>query len=294
MVVLYYKIFKAIRERAKKKIGAGAQKDRSAAGDEQAVVLENVAQTKRHAIPAISNSAIPITSIEARTPVTAEEATAGQAVLRKDQSDGEQAVGRGDDDYESDVQAVECHVIRNEGADEPRVPVSRTEECQVIGSQGISDPVPGKADQDQGMEVTGMSTATNGNPDSGYAPSHIVEETQFCLRNPDFLPEDEEEGEKRTDREDHTPEQHKQVIPSARTDSSSFENSTSRAASAVNLRTQQPSPAVPVLVPRKPLLNLRFHLRRRPARGPRTTVREKTSARLERKATKTLAIVLGE
>jgi dopamine D2-like receptor len=259
MVVLYYKIFKAIRERAKKKIGAGAEQRSAAATDDQhaaAVVLENVAQTRRFPqIPAISNSAIPISSPDA--PVTE---AAG-------------ADGQGDEDGESD--AVTCHVIRNERAGDCAPAAGR----RVIGSSGNR-----KADQSQRIEVTVTSTATNGNPDSGYAPSHI-EETQFCLRNPNIdVVEEEEEDEEDEGRSRELHIHTKQI----RTDSSSVENSTSRAASACNLRTQQPSPAVPIKQSKK----LRFNLTRKA--GNREKTREKTSARLERKATKTLAIVLGK
>ena len=238
MVILYYKIFKAIRERAKKKIGSGAEKERSAAAsDDQAaaVVLENVAETRRlQQIPAISNTSIPI-------------------------------------DEEPELQ---CHVIRNEGA-------------------GCSDPLTGVrsqgVDQDQRLEVTVTSTAepTNGNPDSGYAPSHI-EETQFCLRNPNIdLLEEDEEGEEGAAGEQEGP-QRKQVIH--RTDCV-LANSTSRATSDLPPALASAAPAAPLVKTRKSK-KLRFNLRRKEREHHKT--REKTSARLERKATKTLAIVLGK
>ena len=260
MVVLYYKIFKAIRERAKKKIGAGAGAERSAAATDEAqvqaaaVVLENVAETRRFAsrqIPAISNSAIPLN--ETGVVLTAD------GISRHDE--------------EAEEEAVRCHVIKNERAGD--CVLSSKSGRRLIGSRAAAATTEKKAaDEIQRIEVTVTTTATNGNPDSGYAPSHI-EETQFCLRNPniDLLEEDEGEKEKKP----------------VRTDSSSVENSTSRAASACNLRTQQPSPAVP---PANKSKKLRFNLGRKV--GHREKTREKTSARLERKATKTLAIVLGK
>lgn len=258
MVVLYYKIFKAIRERAKKKIGAGAERsaavtDDSAAAAATAVVVENVAETRRFAkrqIPAISNTTIPMN-----------ETAAGN---------------RHEEAHEDEEEAVRCHVIKNKGAGDGGPSSGR----RMIGRRVACSPTERKGDEDQRIEVTATSSATNGNPDSGYAPSHI-EETQFCLRNPNIdLLEEEDEGEKA--------EQRKPV----RTDSSSVDNSTSRAASACNLRTQQPSPAAVPPVNKKKDKKLRFNLGRKAVHREKT--REKPSARLERKATKTLAIVLGK
>ena len=349
MVLLYYRIFKAIRKRAKKKIGSGGAENSAgmmtttaAEADEQhsAVVLENVSQTGRfqkHEISAITNSSIPLRSL----------AGVGILTTRTIAHEGEKAVARhvedhvehndDDDDSQDEEQqhnndssgseGVDCHVIRNKNTgpnlqkrdrDETRYGHSLTGRRMEKESAHHDEEDQEVKRMDQRIEVTATSTATNGNPDSGYVPAHI-EETQFCLRNPNIdlrddeeeEDEDEEDGGEKEDEEETERELEDTTIRRGRraakervvtgvrcfrTDSSfSAEGSTSRAASAGNLRTQQSSPDARIPAARQTKKKLRFNLRRKSRDQHRMKKnREKTAAKLERKATKTLAIVLGK
>lgn len=318
MVILYYRIFKAIRERAKKPIGssrgnhttqqptkggrnrnAGVPREGTPSGDaSQALVIENVhSKSSRSAIDRM-RSPLPVIS-------------GSVAISSPDLEVHEED----EDEEESEAEdAVECKVIENVAA----------------------------ADLERRLHSHSLNRGrTNGNPDSGYVASH-VEETQFCLRNPhtkdeatdeeeDFEMKDKffdlEEGKVKNSKQNseqnskqtaetvgvvNSKEEEEEESPSLEERLGRASTSASPAAALANASTSSTS-ATEKEKEKKDLEDLeekgrtgkgsseegkkklRFHLRRKTkikTTDPQKK-REKASAKRERKATKTLAIVLG-
>jgi hypothetical protein len=188
MVLLYYRIFKAIRERARKTIGSGKSSsiattaasgagatprrktdDTSLQDVSHALVIENVAQTQhqehlldkiRHPLPLIMEAGI----VDSRD------------VGEEEDDDDEE-----EDDDDSEAETMECKVIRNPAVVTPLHGNHSNTRSQV--SQSTRERNDGRSKgQRSSLEYPVKRERGNGNPDSGYVPSsHNLEETQFTL-----------------------------------------------------------------------------------------------------------------
>lgn len=267
MVFLYYRIFKAIHDRAKKSIGSGSSKPLPSSGTtgagvksqvgtglgaggsaavagvpsgpstipvktgnavkqgiatvkhqnssaDTAVVIENISLTarlKNNESPSFleaTTSTASSSNVETgkddnerggsnRLPLIRENTTTGTGnsdgqECEGDDDDGDEESEEDDDDYlpgcDSDIEAVECKVIKNKQAH------SLIRECVVnVVQVDVKRSCPVAVHETEleiedeedmgGTRVALQRRATrNGNPDSGYAPSN-AEESQFCVRN---------------------------------------------------------------------------------------------------------------
>lgn len=414
MVFLYYRIFKAIHDRAKKLIGSANSKPLPSSGatagggsagaksqgvvgggtsvpgpstipvktvkqaatvrnsSADAIVIENISLTarlKNNESPsfleattstASSSNADTVKGGEGeeratRLPLIRENTTTGTG-----NSDGQECEDEDDEDEsddedddlpgDSDIEAVECKVIRNKQAS--------VRECVVnvvqvdVRMSGRKSPVVVQEteldeEEEEGTRVALQQSATrNGNPDSGYAPSN-AEESQFCVRNVHVLEECEDitssdkkkstsgspslklerDGEGAippsssspflTPLDDHPGQGEveagtrrrtspcipgtvqqlnaKEVLPSGHYESIP-------AAASATLAVNHPPttlspPAISQVTQDSLTTNIkkksRFKLGRKHKTSSKKKKREKASAKRERKATKTLAIVLG-
>lgn len=184
MVLLYYRIFKAIRERGKKKIGSaksssiattvasGAPVTRRKTDDassqdlSHALVIENVAQTRRQ-----EDSNV-VDNVRHPLPLITEAATVYSKDLNVEEDDDE-------DDSEAEDDAMECKVIRNPATVTPlHGNHSNTRSQSTLeGDDGRT-----RGHRSSVEYPVKIERGTKGDPDSGYVlSSQNLEETQFSL-----------------------------------------------------------------------------------------------------------------
>jgi len=348
MVMLYYRIFKAIRERARNKIGSGkgsavemtatTRKRNDDTSDSNALVIENVAQTKRQET---TTDIMILDKIRQRPLPLIVEASAGGIATGKEEDDEE------DEDSEDEEEALECKVIRNPAVSSV---LHDNHSSSRVGS-GMTGPRRFHSlDHSSNEERKGRGSSipsehyvvkverTNGNTDSGYVASHGMEETQFTLQVSSSGPaglnsSQDRKGRRRTGsqeeeelgrpgdeqnltasgngRQDKRPCKPSKSSRSSRGESSgskeddeeSYDDEgddrvlpTSTSASPAPAATTSVSSVSAAVSQDKKRKRLRFHLRRKTKSSGVSGSRkkEKASAKRERKATKTLAIVLGE
>lgn len=303
MVILYYKIFKAIHDRAKKAIGS--RKTYSSSTSEtvkSAQVIENVSQIKkfREEIQAQAEAGRANNRLKAKLPLITE-------------TDAVTNTGSGgshdeDDDEEDkdEIEMVECHVIKNKRADQtldckPEVRFGGNETKHSKNVVQLQSPIE--------AEVTVGPNGNTNNTDSGYAASHAshVEDcSQICLRNPAIDPDHSPPVADPTNRSDaaivlvvqninkngNIAQQLSTTSPSVHlaqnhTHHAKHSDSVSHSGSTTGSTGGQTHPQH-----RPAKKKSRFNLGRK-TKSTRKK-REKASAKRERKATKTLAIVLGK
>lgn len=438
MVYLYYRIFKAIRDRAKKSIGSGSSKPLPSSGAtvgvksqgtgltgaaaatpasgqpstipvksgnavkqgastakyqnssaDTAIVIENISLTarlKNNESPSFleaTTSTASSSNVETgrdenekeqcnRLPLIRETTTTGTGNSDgqecEDYDEDDEESEEDDDDYHpgcgSDIEAVECKVIKNKRAH------SLIRECVVnvvqvdvkrscpVAREGVHETeLEIDEDEDGGTRVASqrVGATRNGNPDSGYAPSN-AEESQFCVRNVHVLEECEDitssdkkkstsgspslklerdgrgilssfprltlheddhlgqEDEEEEEDEDETsagiPERNstvqqlnaKKILPSGHESTIPITSTTGSAvAGTTGIIPNLPPSSISQVAGTTTQDNLttnikkksRFKLGRKHKTSSKKKKREKASAKRERKATKTLAIVLG-
>ena len=179
MVILYYKIFKAIHDRAKKAIGSRKTYSSSTSDTtKSAKVIENISQTKRfrEEIKATDDSGKPSINNRLRTKLP--------LITETDAITNTGSGGSHDEDEEEEdkdeMEMVECHVIKNKRAEQ--------EDYDIDGKQRKHNKSVVQLQSPIEVEVTVGPNGNTNNTDSGYAPSnapsHIEECSQFCLQNP--------------------------------------------------------------------------------------------------------------
>jgi hypothetical protein len=305
MVILYYKIFKAIHNRAKKAIGS---RKTYASTDSQtgksAQVIENISQTKRFQDDlqqtVDSGKATANSRIKAKLPLITEmdaiTDTGGSGKSHGSQNDEDE-----DDDEKDDIpiEMVECHIIKNERAEEPEYMLTVSTGIQSKHNINVmQSPIE--------VEVTIGRNGNTNNTDSGYAPSNIEEIcTQFCLQNPNIESPTDKTSPVKTKSDDAV-----LVVQNINKNGSIAATQVSTASSSPNPTTghnhhhhQKHNDSVShsgsttastgaTHNPHRPAKKKsRFNLGRKHKSTRKK--REKASAKRERKATKTLAIVLG-
>lgn len=317
MVILYYKIFKAIHDRAKKAIGS--RKTYSSSTSEtikSAQVIENIAQTKklREEAQQEEERVRANNRLKAKLPLITET----DAVTNT--CSGGSHDEEDDDEDKDEIEMVECHVIKNKRADQaldckPEVRFGCRETRHNKTVVQLQSPIE--------AEVTVGPNGNTNNTDSGYAASHIEECSQFCLINPnadgsDPCPDpcDEKCGDTVLNPADQTLQTNKSDaaivlvvqninkngnITTAQLSSTSpsvhlaqnhihqtkISDSVSHSGSTTGSTGGQAHPQH-----RPAKKKSRFNLGRKNKSTRKK--REKASAKRERKATKTLAIVLGK
>ncbi|RZF35626.1 hypothetical protein LSTR_LSTR005154 [Laodelphax striatellus] len=266
MVFLYYNIFKALRNRARK---AKAARKTNIAELKPGIVIENVAQTRRLA----------------ETTLVASSALVPTASSLEDERPTNTGSGSQDEDEEGDRSpgSEDCHIIPNDKSTE-FILATVVEESQVVVN--LATP------------ATILIADPNGNNDSGYAPSNM-EETQLHVTPP-------------ASPHQKTPDDKVSKVTVKRNGSTGSEvpctpctplsaggpgtgGSILKRAFSSSVRTMSEDETCVGGGSKKE--------RKASAGGSRFTIykvnkasrkkREKSSARKERKATKTLAIVLG-
>ncbi|KAI1285973.1 Dopamine D2-like receptor [Halotydeus destructor] len=275
MVFLYWRIFRAIRDRAKKPIGS-VKTPAVAAGADKALVIENKSQTTR------------LTRDTAGSPDTGSVGGGGSLPRNKrlmdrmkrelpliTETDAVTNTGsyEGDEDMEDnsdEVDRIEGKVIRNEAALEYQmVPIKGS--AQSFSAAATPQPPPGDRLTPSALSEKDMTTTTNGtNADSGYLTSTIDDNSTqtYHLRPCPGSPMDEE--------------------PTVATGANpAGGSSASSAHCSVTTVTIDCASVVPVNGKKRS----RFNLGRKHKSSKKK--REKLCNRRERKATKTLAIVLG-
>lgn len=298
MVILYYKIFKAIHDRAKKAIGSRkTYSSTTSDAGKAALVIENTSQTRRFQdeVPAAADSSIPTLNNKVKNKLPLITETDAFTVTAGSGSQEEEE----DNDQEKDevaLEIVECHIIKNQQTTETDYVLNVSKGSQKRLNVNTQSPIE--------VEVT-IGPNGNTNTDSGYAPSNI-EETQFCVQNPNIeSPTDKPSSPLNTKSDAAVVVENinkngtaaKVSTSSSRTasphatgqnhhhhqkhnDSISHSGSTT-ASTGASLNTHI----------RQPKKKSRFNLGRKHKSSRKK--REKASAKRERKATKTLAIVLG-
>ncbi|KAG8249236.1 dopamine neurotransmitter receptor activity, coupled via Gi/Go [Homalodisca vitripennis] len=251
MVFLYYSIFKALRNRAKKQKAARKPHLDMKPG----IVIENVAQTRRLAETTLvaSSALVPTTSID-------DAPTNTGSGSQEEDEDGERSPGLED-----------CHVIPNDKSTE-FILATVVEEAASVGAVA-SPPV---------------ATEEKGNNDSGYAASQLEE--AVAASSPPASPH-----HRPLPAVDENPPQK----PSAmrRNGSMTAEPAHSQSAAPVkrvlsaSVRTTSEDEGSGSKKERKASSGTRFTIYK--VNKASRKKREKSSAKKERKATKTLAIVLG-
>jgi hypothetical protein len=180
MVILYYKIFKAIHNRAKKAIGSRKTYSSSTSDTaKSAQVIENIAQTKRFReeiqAAADANKLSINNKIKAKLPLITET----DAVTNTGSGGSHDEEDEDEDKDEIQLEMIECHVIRNKRA--------QASDTEIIGKQTKHNKTVVQLQSPLEVEVT---IGPNGNTDSGYAPSYapnnIEELNPFCLENPNI------------------------------------------------------------------------------------------------------------
>ncbi|XP_022255994.1 dopamine D2-like receptor [Limulus polyphemus] len=237
MIFLYYKIFKAIHERAKKSIGKRLP---TSTDTKPGIVIENASQTQWQQETALISSS------------TSEVAYQNKLkLLQVVQTDDVTNTGSGsqyDEDYEEDTKGGDNDDGENENDDR----------CQIIENKKTTDFI--LSDVSKTVEE---NTEKNGNADSK------VKETEFCIQNPLT----------RTLKESRT------------TTSSAFSPKNGRENKILSLASGSNSGNHSMAYLNVPKKKSRFNLGRKHKSSRKK--REKAYAKRERKATKTLAIVLG-
>ncbi|XP_065345002.1 dopamine D2-like receptor isoform X2 [Cloeon dipterum] len=152
MVFLYYSIFKALRSRAQKQRAA---RKSNLADSMPGAVIENLAQTRRLAETAlvgagVSAGALPLPSTTSLTLDEDKPTNTGSGSQDEDDYDK-------DDEPENEQSIDDCHVIANDKSIEFIL-------ATVVEEEAARNPLPAKLRSD-----------ANGNNDSGYAASHIEE-----------------------------------------------------------------------------------------------------------------------
>ncbi|XP_075233193.1 dopamine D2-like receptor [Lycorma delicatula] len=254
MVFLYYNIFKALRNRARK---AKAARKPNLGEMKPGIVIENVAQTRRLAETTLVASAL----VPTASSLEEERPTNTGSGSQEEDEEGERSPGSED-----------CHIIPNDKSTE-FILATVVEEKQVVVN--LTSPA--------------ILADPNGNNDSGYAPSNM-EETALHVTPPN--------SPHRKAIEEKVP---KQVVVKKNGSTTSeippptappVQGSVLKRAFSSSVRTMSEDECTGSKKERKAS-----------AGGSRFTIykvnkasrkkREKSSAKKERKATKTLAIVLG-
>lgn len=404
MVFLYYRIFKAIHDRAKKSIGSSSSKPQpssatgvgvktqgavggggtSAPGSsiaavkgavkqvatvrnssaDAAIVIENTSLTARLKNTSFVEAASSVASSSNaetgrggggsgeggggggdrtnRLPLIRESTTTGNSdgqECEEDEDDEDESDEDDDDDLpgDSDIEAVECKVIKNKKARECVVNVVEVDATRSFKHEGGMT-LDEEEEEQNNSRVASRQATRNGNPDSGYAPSN-AEESQFCVRNVHVLECDDITGDKKIGRtargggrrrspslklgadggkrEVAAPSPSSRLTPSPlldETEDGQEDDTSTCIAGTVRIDVKGVLPSghesvIPVAgaiavgpstisqVTQDLTANIkkksRFKLGRKHKTSSKKKKREKASAKRERKATKTLAIVLG-
>ncbi|XP_013773602.1 dopamine D2-like receptor [Limulus polyphemus] len=238
MVFLYYKIFVAIHERAKRSLGKRLP---ISSNPKPGIVIENASQTQRQQETALNSSS-------KSNDEHKEKLQHLQIVVETETCTNTGSGSQGDDDYEEDVKDDDendrCEIFEN---------TKTTNFC-------LSD-----------VSRTDNETAgKNYNADSGYVTSQI-EETQFCIQNP------RTESPKLSD-----------TIKSLASETAPKNGTPGKTLSLAFSGNNGSHSKSKENIPKK---KSRFNLGRKHKSSRKK--REKAYAKRERKATKTLAIVLG-
>ncbi|XP_054167280.1 dopamine D2-like receptor [Oppia nitens] len=200
MVILYYKIFKAIHNRAKKSIGSRKTYTTDTSEScKSAQVIENIAQTKRYELQAAAAAEaaarlaaankLKTNKLPLITEMTDAVTNTGSGGSREDDDDD-------DDDDKDEIEMVEsCRVIRNKRAVDMMVTTDDTElrDLRAVNKRNAKNVIQLQSPLD--VEVT-IGPNGNTNTDSGYAPSYapslpstVIDDTvlsQFCIHNPNI------------------------------------------------------------------------------------------------------------
>lgn len=260
MIYLYYKIFKAIHERAKKAIGLRPPSNSSA---HQGLIIENVSQIgtlksepKKDAPVELPQKLSPLQEAEEIKSACERGVTEKLINSNEDCEDDERSERR----RSSDLVDIKCQVIQNKSA----------------GHLSLNDV--------QNKETTSFNTLT-----TAMLSSHNdhQEETQFCVQNPHT----ESPPEETSKASFNEPSKANGIAPSFK--ENEFLTPDHRTAAAATADSKFPD---------RPCADLskdfclakkksRFSITRHQKSSKKK--REKNAARRERKATKTLAIVLG-
>lgn len=265
MVFLYYRIFKAIHDRAKKPIGSGKPVASAKSASKSALVIENISQTSR-----LKSDSPDMDSASQQRNTKIIDKIKKQLPLITETEPATNTGSDEQDDFEadSDAERVECQIIKNAGAS--------SEPDQFTVNLNIPERLTPTPNTEPDNTTT---SATNGNPDSGYATTAAESEIHFSLRlrNPSITagsPGDEFDVDIPAG----------PMRPNNGAASTGLARSTSVSASAESTTA--------VVEEKK---RSRFNLGRKHKSSKKKRVgREKASAKRERKATKTLAIVLGK
>lgn len=296
MVFLYYKIFKAIHDRAKKSIGSRkTYSTTTSEAGKMPLVIENTAQTRKLQQEEVSQCELQanVVSKVKRLPLITE------TDALTNMGSGSQADEEEDDKEESPPEIVECHIVKNERTQETEYILSVNRSRGEVAHKRTKDSSPSPLE----VEIT-VGLNGNTNTDSGYAASHI-EDIQFCVQNPNtesptnrppsiesaksgsaIMPNVNKNGSATkvsasSSHDDSLHSGHNHYHHQKHHDSVSHSGSTTASTGAgCNAHVRQAKK------------KSRFNLGRKHKSSRKK--REKASAKRERKATKTLAIVLGE
>ncbi|PSN52577.1 Dopamine D2-like receptor, partial [Blattella germanica] len=259
MVFLYYNIFKALRNRARK---ARAARKPNIAEIKPGSVIENIAQTRRLAETTLGPTlTAPTSGMEEERPTNT--GSGSQEEEEEVEKDGERSPGSDD-----------CHIIPNDKSTE-FILSTVVEEAAVVAT--LASPPAAVPDP-------------NGNNDSGYAASNVEETVLQASSNPNSpqrrsLPQQQEQQVRRNgaaavnDQQPISPVQ--KGSPSIRP-SKEVEPPEEEMPSTGHSGSKKE---------RKGTTSSRFTIYK--VNKASRKKREKSSAKKERKATKTLAIVLG-
>ena len=178
MVLLYYRIFKAIHDRAKKPIGS-VKTSGSTVKSEKALVIENPSQTRLKS----ANS----TDSEEGAGVSGPENVRNRRIIEKirhdlpliTETDAMTNNGSGsvaDEDEDSDLERVECQIIKNEQTVEYNVNVNITRSQVGHPKQDRLTPTQDRLTPNAITDVDFTTTTTNGNTtDSGYVTTEPID-----------------------------------------------------------------------------------------------------------------------
>ena len=309
MVILYYKIFKAIHDRAKKAIGSRKTYTNTISDSyKSALPNENAEQNKKpqeeqapstNSIkPTINNKPTINKDVKIKLPLITE--TDAVTNTGSGSQNDEEDYDEEDEKEEIPLEVVECHIVKDEQTDQTEYTLNITTKTKK-SVVTIQSPIE--------VEVT-IGPNGNTNTDSGYAPSNI-EETQFSAQNKDtesatekhspvisksnlIAPNERNKNKNKngatnkllssssqvsSQEAGHNHNHHQRCNDSVSHSHSHSDSTTASASTGTASHMRQPK--------KKPRFNLgRKHKSSRKKR-------EKASAKRERKATKTLAIVLG-
>ncbi|XP_033611256.1 dopamine D2-like receptor isoform X2 [Cryptotermes secundus] len=262
MVFLYYNIFKALRNRARK---AKAARKPNLADIKPGSVIENIAQTRRLAETTLGPTLMaPSSGMEEERPTNT--GSGSQEEEEEVEKDGERSPGSDD-----------CHIIPNDKSTE-FILATVAEESVVVAR--LASPAAAVPDP-------------NGNNDSGYAASNVEEIVLQAASSPSSP-----RRRPMTQQEDRQKSQVRRngaaAVNDQQTNSPVQKGTTSvRTCTEVELPEEE-TPSTGVTgskKERKSTTSSRFTIYK--VNKASRKKREKSSAKKERKATKTLAIVLG-